>query len=103
MSSRSAEFHAWAVSRQPALDLALDVCPPQVVEQPAAAAVEHLQATTAVVVQLVRLEMVGDVGDPAGQQGDLDLRRTGVAFEGRVLLHDLRFDLGFESQRIFLC
>jgi hypothetical protein len=49
---------------------------PQVFQQPTAAAVEHLQATTAVVVQLVCLEMVGDIGDSTGQQCDLNLRRN---------------------------
>src|SRR5262249_11340981 len=56
--------------------------------------------TAAVVVVLVHLEVLGEVGDPLGQDRDLHLGRTGVALDGRVLLADLGF--GFLVERHFL-
>jgi hypothetical protein len=38
---------------------------------------------------LVHLEVLGQVVDPAGQQRNLDFRRTGVTLSGRVVRHDL--------------
>ena len=43
------------------------------------------------VVLRVRLEMVGQVIDAFGEDRDLDFRRTGVAFLGRVLRNDFVF------------
>src|SRR5690606_24981745 len=61
----------------------------QVVEQ-AAATVDHLQqATTAVVVLLVRLEVLGQVHDAGGEQRHLDFRRAGVVGAARVFFDDL--------------
>ena len=51
----------------------------EVVEQAAALADHHQQAAARVVVLLVRLEVLGQVGDALGQDRDLHLRRTGVA------------------------
>src|SRR5690606_28440949 len=50
----------------------------EVVEQPAAAPDELEEPTPAVVVLVVGLEVVGELVDAGGQQGDLDLRRPGV-------------------------
>ena len=62
-----------------------DVLALEVLEQPAAPADEHQQPTAAVVVVLVRLEVLGQVRDAPGQHRDLHLggarvaRRTGRA------------------------
>src|SRR5436305_853313 len=76
--------------------VALDVGAPQVVEQPPTAAVHDQQAAPAVVVVLVRLEVLGQVGDPPREYGDLHLHGTRVPFVGRVVRHDLGLELGFE-------
>src|SRR5690348_2416417 len=69
--------------------VALGVLALQVAEQ-AAAMVDHLQeATTRVVVLLVRLEVVGQLLDARGQQRDLHLRRTCVGRRAAVILDDL--------------
>src|SRR5690242_12692295 len=69
--------------------ITLDVVVLQVVEQTTALADEQQQATTAVVVVLVLLEVLGQMRDPAGQEGNLHLRGAGVAVAERVLLDDL--------------
>ena len=56
----------------------LDVLLGDVVQQPAALADQQQQATAAVVVALVHLEVLGQVCDPLGEQRDLDVRRSGV-------------------------
>src|ERR1700760_2734822 len=66
-----------------------DVLLRQVLQQSPAAPHEEQQATAAVVVMLVHLEVLGQVIDPAGQQRNLDFRRTGVTLSGGVLRHDL--------------
>ena len=50
----------------------------QVVQQPPAAADQHQQATAGMEILRVGLQMLGQVADPLGQQGDLDLRAAGV-------------------------
>jgi hypothetical protein len=62
----------------------LDVAVLHVVEHAAATADEHEQATTAVVVLRVRLQVGGQVTDPRRQQRDLHLGRAGVALVGAV-------------------
>jgi hypothetical protein len=47
-------------------------------------------------VMLVHLEVLGQVVDPAGQQRNLDFRRTGVTLTGCVLRDDLLLDGDFE-------
>ena len=50
---------------------------------------DHLgQTATAVVVVGVALEVLGKVVDAVGQNGDLNLGRTGVALVDRILLND---------------
>ncbi len=56
------------------LAVALDVDALDVVEHPATATDQHQQATTAVVIFLVHLEMLGQVRDSVGQQRNLDFR-----------------------------
>ena len=68
--------------------IALDVLLHEVVEQ-AAALTDHLvQAAAGVVVLRVLLEVLGELVDALGENGDLDLGRTGVAGMGCVLLND---------------
>ena len=66
----------------------LDVLPGEVVEQTAALADHLVHAETAVVVLRVLLQMLGELADALGEDGDLDLRRTGVALVGGVVQND---------------
>ena len=63
----------------------LDVVVLHVVEQPAAAANEHEEPTTTVMVFLVDLQVLGEVVDPLGQERNLDLGRARVGRVGPVL------------------
>ena len=53
--------------------VALDVVVPHVVEQPAPAADELHQPPPGVMIALVHLQVLGEVGDPLGEERDLDL------------------------------
>ena len=69
--------------------VAVDVLLGQVVEQ-AAALTDHLvQAAAGVVVLLVFPQVLGQGVDPGGEDSDLDLGRTGVAFVGSIVQDDL--------------
>src|SRR5689334_22761196 len=75
-----------------------------VLQQPATTADEQQQAAARVVVVLVLLEVLGQIRDPLGQQGDLGLRRTGVGLVQTVAAQDFFFLLGskrHESNSIF--
>ena len=61
-----------------------------VVEQVAATTDQHQQATPAVVVFLVGLEVLVEVVDALREKGDLHLGRPGIAFVEAVLLDDGR-------------
>src|SRR5262249_8342026 len=77
------------------LAIAVEVLALQVVEQRAALA-DHLEeATPAVVVLVVVLQVLGQVRDALGQERDLNLWRTGVAWA----LLELRDGLGFANGR----
>src|SRR5689334_24940109 len=66
------------------------VFPRQVLQQTVSLA-DHLeQPATRGVVLLVRLEVLGQLGDPRGQQRDLDLGRTRVLRMYLVVSNDLR-------------
>src|SRR5882757_7586834 len=82
--------------------VALDVLGGQVLQQPAALADQLVHAATGVVVVLVRLEVLGQVVDPLGQQRDLDLRGAGVAFGGAVLGENLLLRGDVERHRRLL-
>jgi len=69
--------------------VALDVGVLQVVQQATTLADEQQEATTAVMVVLVLLEVLGQVRDSSGQQGHLNLGGSGVAVVDGVLLDDL--------------
>src|SRR5690606_19927660 len=66
----------------------------------AAARVDHLQqAAAAVVVLLVGLEVLGEVHDACGQQGDLDFGGTGVVLAALVVFND---GTGIDGHRLCL-
>ncbi len=66
----------------------LDVHLHQVVEQVTALANHLQQATTGVVVLLVGTQMIGQIVDALGQNGDLHLGGAGVAFMHSVFLNN---------------
>src|SRR5439155_26591056 len=76
--------------------VALDVLAPQVVQQPPAAPDHLQQAAPGVVVLLVRLQVLREVGDALGENGDLDLGRAGIGVAATVLLDDLGFLLFYQ-------
>src|SRR3954452_17398403 len=75
---------------------ALDVLLRQVLQQATALTDEDQQTTAGVVVVLVGLEVLGQVGDPTGQQSDLDLGGAGVTVLGTELGDDLLLHCGVE-------
>ena len=68
--------------------ISLDVNLLEVAEKASSLTDHHQKAASAVVILLVNLEVLGEVVDPSGEQGDLNLGRTGVAFVGGVFRHD---------------
>ena len=79
--------------------IALDVLLHEIIEQ-AAALTDHLvQAAAGVVVLRVLLEVLGELSDALGEDSDLNLRRTGVAFVGAVGFDDSRL-LVFEHHSV---
>ena len=63
----------------------------QEVEQAAALGDLFQQTTARVIVFFVLFEMLSELSDRVGEQRDLDLWRTSVAFEKGVVLDDLCF------------
>src|SRR5262249_23722782 len=79
------------------LPVPIEVAALQVVEQPTALPDELQQTATRVVVLHVGLEVLGEVVDPLGEEGDLHLRRAGVALvEGKLAVGSL-FGRGGEA------
>ena len=74
----------------------VDVNALEVVKQATTVTDHQLHTTTGVVVVLVLLEVLGQISDTLAQQSNLDLRRAGVTFMGRVLSDD--FLLFFSRQ-----
>src|SRR5207253_2444827 len=68
--------------------VARDVLLGQVVEEPAPLPDEEQEATAAVVIVLVHLEVLGQVGDAPRQQRDLNLRGACVALGLAVIADD---------------
>ena len=64
----------------------------EIVQQAAALADHDDQAAAGVVVALVRLEMGGQVLDPLGLEGHLDLHGTAILLVLLIFLLDRRFD-----------
>ena len=83
----------------------LDVVLLQVVQQISSVTDHLLKTAAAVEVLLVGLEVLGQVGDAAGQNCNLYLGRTGVSFVGSVLLNQAEFFFllhGFFHLSLFL-
>ena len=84
----------------------LDVVLLQVVQKTSSLTDHLLQTAAAVEVLLVDFQVLGQVSDAVGQNSNLYLRRTCVAFVGSVLLDDvcLEFLLHgiFTFQKIFI-
>lgn len=71
--------------------VALDVDLHQVAEQ-ASSVTDHLkQSATAVMILVIRLEMLGEVVDAAGKKRDLNLGGAGIALMGGVLADNCLF------------
>lgn len=71
--------------------VAVDVLLGQVVQEVPALTDHHKEATAAVVVMLVNPQVLGELVDAGGKNGDLHLGRTGVALVRRILGNDLGF------------
>ena len=69
----------------------------QVPEERAALADHHQETAARRVVVLVILEVLGELPDPLRQQGDLDLRRTGVPIARAIVLDQLRLGFGGDA------
>ena len=69
----------------------LDVLLGEVVEQVAALTDHFEKAAAGMVVLLVDLEVFGELVDALGENGDLNLRRTGVGLMGAVCLDNCLF------------
>ena len=67
----------------------VDILLCQVVQQVAALTDHHQQAAAGVVVVLVYTQVLGQLVDAGGEDGDLDFGRTGVALVGSILQDDL--------------
>jgi hypothetical protein len=50
---------------------------------------QFVQSASRVLVVLVYFQVLGQLADPGGQQGNLYFRRTGVARMGAILLYDV--------------
>ena len=80
--------------------VALDVDLRDVLDQPTPASHQQQQSAPRVVIVLVDLEVLGQVGDPLGQQRDLRLRRSGVGVMQAVLAQNFFFLLGSKRHEI---
>jgi hypothetical protein len=66
----------------------------EVIQEATTAADHHEEAAAGGMVFLVRLEMLGQLTDPLAQNGDLDLRASGIVGVGAILTDDLLLSLG---------
>jgi hypothetical protein len=73
------------------LAVAVDVFFSQVAEQFSALAHKLEQSVSGMKVMLVLFKMFGEILDPVGQQGDLDLRGSGIVFMLLELLNHALF------------
>lgn len=73
--------------------IAIEILPLDVVEQPAPPSYEAKQTTTTVMILAVVFEVLGKLFDSAGEQRDLDFRRTGVLLVQTVAFDDIRLAL----------
>ena len=77
----------------------LNVVPPEVIQQATATTDEHQQATTAVMVLLVELQMLRQVVDTPREERNLYLRRTGVG-PVEAMLSDCCSGIGHAKTKI---
>jgi hypothetical protein len=73
------------------LAVAVDIFFSQVAEQFSALAHKLEQSVSGMKVMLVLFKMFGEILDPVGQQGDLDLRGSGIVFMLLELLNHALF------------
>ncbi len=71
--------------------IAIGIMRLQVIQQAAALANQHQQATPRSVILLVRLEMLGQLANPLTQNRDLDFRGTGVRIVGAEAFNQGQF------------
>src|SRR4029453_815099 len=72
--------------------VSLDVLSLEVVEETPSLAPELEEPTAGIVVLRVRPQMLGQVVDPSGEEGNLSLCRTSVGSTPTVFLDDLQLD-----------
>lgn len=82
-AGRDAELAAQTVNGEDGA-IALDVIAADVVEEPTAPADHHEQTTAGVVVVLMFFEVVVQIRDPGGEDGNLHFGRSGIGFAGAV-------------------
>src|SRR2546430_7562028 len=76
----------------------LSVASVQVVQQPATLPDQQEQTVTRVVVLLVGPQVLGELPDPLGEDGNLDLGSSGVGAMVAVLLGQLCLEFAFDCQ-----
>ena len=76
--------------------------PPGHIEEPTPPTDELEQPAAGVVVLLVTPEVLGEVGDPLGEQSNLDLGGAGVAFLTRMFTDDFRLALSCHRHGVLL-
>src|SRR4029077_6408285 len=74
-----------------------------VIKQSAPLADHFEQPSARMIVLAVRLEMLCEIGNPLGQDRDLDFWRTGIAGLGRIFLDELLLALSADRHRIIPC
>ena len=80
------------------LSIAADIGVLQIIQQSAPLADHFKQPTAGVVVFAMLLQMPGEVLNPRGQQGYLDLRRAGIRLVPPEFINDLLLILYSQSQ-----
>ena len=91
---RPVRFHTHLLSDSQLCDagsIALDILGHQVVQQTAALTDHLVQAETGMIVLLMDLQMLGQLGNAFGQNGNLNLRRTGIVLMGAVCVNNRGF------------
>src|SRR6185503_3579694 len=81
-----------------AIALAVDLL--EVVEKSAPLTHQLEETAPGMVVLDVALEMLGEIGDPLGEDRDLDLRRAGIAARRGVFLDQCLLTLGRDRHRV---
>jgi hypothetical protein len=79
----------------------LNIVVPHIIEQAAAAADQHQQPATRMVILLVDLQVLGEVLNAMGKQADLDLGAAGVAVMKFKLVDQTLFFLHRKNHGVF--